>query len=390
MPRSNWEGFFWAHGKIDEAQEKASLVLQEDPQNVEATILQSAICLARNETAQARTLMEGLLNRGERTPGTYIMLALALKQSGDSAAEESALQKGISVNPRSINLYLMLADHHMRQKRMDEAIADMKNIIAIEPASLRYRISLARMYWESNKAAEAADVLKGITSANASSEDSWIQTSGFYIIYGKHEDAERELKAGINQNKKSFKLRLALSELYLNTGRTDQAITVLKECLSLSSKESDPNIIQAKNMLARIALSRYLLAEAKTYVDEVLKASSKNTDAIFTRGSIYLFQGDVIKAIADFRTVVTDKPQFIPGHIRLAEAHRYNGEPNLAIDTLKTALRIDPKSRELNRALGQRICHAEKSKGSGEPSADASAGQSEGYRKYSSSWAMCL
>ncbi len=339
--------------KIDEAQEKATLILTEDPNNVEGTIIQSAIYLTKKNTIQARNLMEGLVNRGVKSPETFIMLAIVLKQSGDAAAEENALLKGIEANPKSTGTYLLLADYHLRHKRADEAVADMKKVIEIEPGNVQYKISLARLYWESGRTAEAAETLKAVTSANAMNENAWIQSGNFYLTYKKYEEAERELKTGIAQIKNSFKIRFALSELYANTGRMDQAVILLRECLSLSKEASNPDIIQAKNGLARIALMRQDLTEAKKYVDEVIKERSNNTEAIFTRGMIYLRQGDATKAIADFRTVVTDRPQFIQGHLQLAEAHRYNGESNLALDTLKAALRIDPKSRILNRALAR-------------------------------------
>jgi len=338
---------------IDQAQEKASLILTEDPKNVDGAILQSAIYLTKKDTAQARSLMEGLVNRGETAPDIFIMLSLVLRQSDDAGAEENALVKGVAANPRSIKLLLMLADYHVRYKRMDEAVADMKKVIGIEPDNLRYRSSLARLYWESGKAAEAGEVLKAITAANPKKEEAWIESAGFYFLYRKYEEAEKEFKAGIQQNPNSFKIRFALSELYANTGRMDQAVATLKESLGLSKEAANQDIIQTKNALTKIALSRQDFAEAKKYVDEVIKESPKNTEAIFNRASLYLLQGDATRAIADLRTVVTDKPQFIPGHIRLAEAHTYNGELNLAIDTLKAALRIDPKSRDLNRTLAK-------------------------------------
>lgn len=338
---------------IDQAQEKASLILTEDPKNVDGAILQSAIYLTKKDTAQARTLMEGLVNRGETAPEVFMMYSLVLRQSDDAGAEENALVKGVAANPRSVNLLLMLADYHVRYKRMDEAVAGMKKVIAIEPDNLRFRSSLARLYWESGKAEEAAGVLKAITAANPKKEEAWIESAGFYFLYKKYEEAEKEFKAGIQQNQNSFKIRFALSDLYANTGRMDQAVATLKECLGLSKEAASQDIIQTKNALTKIALSRQDFAEAKKYVDEIIKESPKNTEAIFNRGTIYLQQGDATRAIVDLRTVVTDKPQFIPGHIRLAEAHTYNGDFNLAVDTLKAALRIDPKSRDLNRTLAK-------------------------------------
>ena len=83
---------------IDQAQEKASLILTEDPKNVDGTILQSAIYLSKKDTAQARNLMEGLVNRGETAPDVFITLSLVLRQSDDVGAEENALLKGIAAN----------------------------------------------------------------------------------------------------------------------------------------------------------------------------------------------------------------------------------------------------------------------------------------------------
>jgi tetratricopeptide (TPR) repeat protein len=51
--------------------------------------------------------------------------------------------------------------------------------------------------------------------------------------------------------------------------------------------------------------------------------------------------------------VVNEKPQFAPGHLRLAEAHLKSGEMNLAYDTLQNALKIDSKSREVRMAVAR-------------------------------------
>ena len=91
--------------------------------------------------------------------------------------------------------------------------------------------------------------------------------------------------------------------------------------------------------------------EAKKYTDQILKESPKNLDAHFTRGNICLAKGEGAGAVPEFRTVVTEKPQFVPAYVRMAEAHAMNGELNLASDTLLNALKIDPASRDATLAL---------------------------------------
>ena len=236
---------------VDKAQEEIDLVLKEDPKNEEGLLLQSAIYLAKKDPGRARSLLEGLIAQGSTKPDVYLMLALVSRQAGDDKGEGDAILKGIQANPKSANLYMALADYHVRHKRLDEATEAVKKAIEIEPGNVRFRTALAGLYWEAAKAGRGQEVLKAVTSADPKKEEAWIEVAGFYLQRQKLDDAERELKAGIQQNDKSFKIRFALSELYANTGRVDQAVALLKECLGLAKDAASPEVIQAKNALAK-------------------------------------------------------------------------------------------------------------------------------------------
>ena len=335
---------------FDKAQGEATFILTQDPRNSDGILLQSALHLVEGNRDKARELLEGLLSRGITKEEAYLMLSLVWRRSQDVAKEEHTLLKGISANLRSIPLYIALADFHIRNKRFDDAVADMKKVIYIDPKNLDFHSALAGIYWQGGRTSEASAALKALT-ADPQKEAGWIKAAAFYTERHQFEEAEKELKAGLQQNPKSYKLRFALGDLYSNTAKADQAVAVLKECLQISNDGKKPEIIETKNALAKIALSRHDLAGAKRYAEEVIEDNPKDTEAIFIRGTAHMLQGNAVNAISDFRMVVTNKPRFAPGHISLAEAHVLNGEPNLAIDTLKSALRSDPKSRDLNRAL---------------------------------------
>jgi tetratricopeptide (TPR) repeat protein len=71
------------------------------------------------------------------------------------------------------------------------------------------------------------------------------------------------------------------------------------------------------------------------------------------RGNLNLLAGDGAGAVAEFRTVVGERPQFVPGYLFLAEGHILKKEMNLAQEALQNALKADPKSRDARRALGR-------------------------------------
>jgi len=331
----------------DKALKKAETVLQLSPGNEDALLLKAAALIALKDSADALAILRDMRQRGVKRPELFLLLASSHLQNNSIKEAQDALNTGIADNPKAVILYLTLADLYTRDKKIDEAAATLQKVIALEPKNSRYRLTLAGLYWHVGQNDKAVATLQEVVAAEPANEEGRLQVGGFYIARGRFADAERELKAGIQAIPKSFKLRFALSDLYLNTGMPDRAISLLNECLALEKDAGNPQILQTKNALARIHLARQEVKEASRYVDEVIKENSKDVDAHFTKGNIALLKRDGAGAVAEFRTVTSERPQLIPGHIRLAEAHMLNKEYNLASDTLEKALKANPRSAPL-------------------------------------------
>jgi len=153
------------------------------------------------------------------------------------------------------------------------------------------------------------------------------------------------------QNEKSYHLRFMLSDLYANQNRTEESIRLLNDCLLLDKDSASPERLRAKNALAQVYLQRRELDASRKFVDDVLKDNPKDVDAHFTKGNIHLAQREGAAAVPEFRIVVSERPQFIKGYVRLAEAHAMNQETGLAVDTLQNALKVDPASSEVRELL---------------------------------------
>ena len=115
--------------------------------------------------------------------------------------------------------------------------------------------------------------------------------------------------------------------------------------------------------MAKIYLLRRDLATATKYADEVIKDSPKNSDAHFTKGEIYMLKGEGANAVTEFRSVVSENEKFTQGQIRLAEAHLLNKAPALALDVLKTAIKVQPDARVfdwIERLALSELCQEER------------------------------
>jgi len=355
----NWEAhtqlgrLLLAGGRPDDALAKADLVIKNNPKSEDALVLKASVLLVKKDIAGARRLLEDNIGRTLGKPDGYLLLAAIYSQEQNKQKIENILQKGLAANPKSIPLHLAFVDYYLKSKNNEEAIKMMQKVIEIEPKVDKHRLALAGIYWYGAKEPQAVEVLKALIADDPKKEERWAEVAKFYLQRNKVADAERELKEGIQKNEKSFMLRFALSDFYLNTNRPDLAIALLQECLKINKDAGDQNVISAKNALAKIYLARREIDKAKTYVDEIIKESPKNVDAQYTKGTIHLMKGEGGDAVASFRVVVGERPQFIPGYVSLASAHRINKEMNLAFDTIQKALKNAPKSRDLIRALAQ-------------------------------------
>ena len=340
-------------GERERAMEKAELVLKSAPDDVDAQLLKGAVLAVGKETAKARAYLEGLEAKGIARPDLYLLLARVYTQEKDSRSAEAALLRGIKGNGKDIALRRALADLYAAGGRHDAAAEQVKEVIALQPDMYGNSITLAALYWNTKQEPKGREVLTGLLAAKPLDEDRRLDVARFYLSRGAVADAEKLLQEGIRGNAKTFRLRFALADVYKNTGRSDQAVAVLNECLALDKDRGNPDILTALNALAKVHLERREVDKAKGYADEVVKASPKNVDAHMVRGNLDLLKGDGAGAVAEFRTVVGERPQFVPGYLLLAEGHLLKKEMNLAQEALQNALKADPKSRDARRALGR-------------------------------------
>ncbi|HBO69305.1 MAG TPA: hypothetical protein DD658_03825 [Deltaproteobacteria bacterium] len=355
-------GHFKAHNQLgrlflavrepDMAMEKAERILTEAPGDEDALLLKGAVLVARKDFTAADGYLEGLIGKGVRSPDAYELLAAARRRKGDAKGAEEALRRGIAADGTSVALHRALVDLLVRGNRFDDAAAEVRKIIELEPKDIGHRIALAGLYWSAGREPLAREILAQVVAADSKKEDGRIRVAGFYAAANRPAEAERELQEGIKANGKSYRLRFALADLYMNLNMAGRAVTVLKEALGLDRKSTKPEALQARTALAKAHLQRQETGEAEKLVDEVLKESPKNVEARFLKGNLLLLKGDGLNAVSEFRTVVSETPQFLEGHVRLAEAHAMNREMKLAEDTLRSALKNYPDAPVLERAVG--------------------------------------
>jgi len=340
-------------GAPDKAMEKAEVVLAKEPANPEALMLKGSALLAQRQLDDAARIFEGMLQNGVKKPEVYLALATAQAQGNNLARAEKTLQDGIAANKDAVALHMGLAKFYSDTKQPEKAVSAMRKVIELQPDQPMHKFNLASLLWDDGRQAAAIDMVAELLAKDPANEDMRETAARFYLSKNQLLEAAKVLEAGIEKEPKSFKLRLLLGEVYLNQNQPRKAVDTLEACLKLSNDPANPGIIQAKTLLARVHMLMRQTDKAEAYVNEVIKDNPRSIESHLTKGDIFLVKGDGVNAAAEFRTVVSEQPQFIPGYLRLAGAHVLNQELDLAVSVLQNALRVDPKSKEVLQTLSR-------------------------------------
>jgi tetratricopeptide (TPR) repeat protein len=342
-------------GEQDKAGQQADLVLQNEPDNDDALTLKAAVLLVADRLPESKAILEGLRHKGLTKPEISIMLSnIHLKQKENGKAYE-VLRQAATANPNSVEVCFALAKIALSSGDSKEAESSLKKIISLQPDKVTHKLNLAALYMDGKRRNDAEAIIRGVLNNKAATEDDYLAVCRFYLMRRLLAQAEQTLQDGIKKHKNTFQLRYAMAELYQNIGKLDNAIAFLKECLKLEKKPDTPMAVQAKNALAGCYVKKGDIDTALTTVNEALKENPKGTDLHFTKGRILILKGWGADAVAELRPVVSDRPEFMPGHLALAEAHRLNGEKVLAMETLRKALQNRPGSPELLLAMARAL-----------------------------------
>lgn len=338
---------------FDRAQQTADVILSKEPKNVEGLLIKATLLAQKEDFEEAKKILNGLLASGDSPVESYLLLASIESKNGRLQAAEDVIKLGLVKFSDEKKLHLLLTGLYAQSGRPSNAIDSLKKTIALDPDNTAYELSLAGLLWSNGQPEEAESIFSKLRNDPEKGEENLINIARFYASKKQFDKAEQDLLGGLKQWPNSFKVTFALAELYASTARTSKGIDLLKESLSHETDPSHPNVLNAKNGLARLYLSIGNLVLAQKYVQEVIDESSNNIEGHLTKGNILLLTNDGTGAISEFRTVINEKPNYMAGYVRLAEAYVQSEQTGLAYDILSNALGNYPDSTELINALAK-------------------------------------
>jgi tetratricopeptide (TPR) repeat protein len=171
----------------------------------------------------------------------------------------------------------------------------------------------------------------------------WIFLSAFPLAYG----IEQQAQGGAGD---AARVQLNIGADYLQRGKIEQAILELKKAIALDPQSAAAHMLLGEAYLAQKSVS--MIAEAKAELQQALDLDPSLIWARFYLAKVYIDQGRLDKAKEELERGLGSRPN-VPHFLSLlGEVNRKLGNPELAIQLNRQALKADPSMTPAHYYIG--------------------------------------
>lgn len=293
---------YLALGMLKEAHSESELVLDRNPQDLEAPVLFAQSVAKQNDINAAQRRLQ------------------ALAQNGDNAGVETALG--------------VLASN---QRDFKSASADFRRAVALDSHFAAAYAALGNSFWAQND-------LKGAKAAFKAAADCAPPYSPLQLPYGQF-----EIQAGNFASAESFfndlttrtpnyvPAWLGLAEVALDEKKLDDCTTALDKALAVDPDNTDALVLQA-----RLDLARSDTGKATSELERLVKLYPQAPRIHYQLALVYVVGNQPNKALNQSHEALDLDPHFIEAAFLLAQLELKTGDTDSAVDLLKQLVANQP------------------------------------------------
>ncbi len=345
-------------GQHAKALEQTGMILQSDPNNPSARLIQDRALIGSNEPERAQTDLETLVKEHPQMNDARLQLAnlyLNQKEFDKSSAQFDAVWKATPPDTRG---FIGLQTVKLAEGKGDEATRAVEDLVQRNPRDQNLRYQLAA--FETTAGAQeirsdparakqlfeqAADNYKEILKTTTNSADVWLRLGVLQRQLGEYDAALASFEQASSTDPQNSGAILNQAMLLEALGKKKEAAAAYNKVLGM-----DPENALALNNLAFMnAENGTNLDQAMTFAERAKKRVPDNPNISDTLGYVYYQKNLNREALQIFRQVVQANPQNATFHLHLAMALQKQGDRQGARDEAQKALKNASQPDEQNR-----------------------------------------
>ena len=331
--------------ELDSAQKLTDEVLAADPSNFEARVSQAAL-LERKGDLDGALKIANAIKVNDRLPAQASLLIASLhNEKGDAAGAQQVIDSALAAEPNRLELLVAAAQLAEKQKNIPKAVQYYQHAVKIAPTNYSMWLAWAGLDQRAGDLDGSEHVLRdAMAQVPDDSKRALALTEFLYKTKGA-EAARKELQQLAQDRPRDYAIQFALVNYYETAGAMPEAQKLLEAVIK--SDATGPSGLSARDQLTQLDLEAGREAAASQRIEEVLKISARDNQALVMRGRIELAHGKLDAAIADLRSAAKDRPDSVEVLQLLAQAYQANQQTQLARDSIADAVKLFPRQPDL-------------------------------------------
>jgi tetratricopeptide (TPR) repeat protein len=334
----------WGLPTLADAEAVASEFLQRKDDPTLARMLALAMS-GQGKVTEAQTTLERLVKAHPDDALAYEMLGNLAEYQGADANRPAAswFDEAVTVNPQLAVAYLVRAEFFLRTDDRDKAMADLAQAEKCDLSDYDVRLRLATTLTRINDLERARGHLKVLQAQDPTKIGLWKTWRDLAQRSGSLEEMATVADMGLKAlGSERWDFMPAATEAFIYAGRTDQA----SDCIAqMRAKELIPD---------RVAYLEGLLFDKQGRLrDAVLawqrslsldRSTKKNPGTRIQLAAALERLGDLPSAISQLRSLTSEWPDYVEGHVRLARYLIQTGDPADALKEVEKCARGNPEA----------------------------------------------
>jgi tetratricopeptide (TPR) repeat protein len=259
----------------------------------------------------------------------------------------------IEADPSSEFLTSALAELYVKTGRIRDAVLQAQDILKRDPNNLEAHKLLGRIYLRSlgdmpgngngsdNILKLAIEQYEQIVKIEPNSVDDHLLLGRLYRLNNDLQKAEAELKTAVTLDPDSEEAVTTLALLYTDEGDTARALQVLSAV---------PDTGRSAKLYAALGATYEQRKDYKSAIDaykHAIMLDRDNLDAIRGLAENYLNDGQIDRALEQYKVIADANPEDAQTYLRISEIYRRQGRYDEALDSLKKAQAMVPDALEV-------------------------------------------
>jgi len=274
-------------------------------------------------------------------PNVALFLIRALAVEKRNAEAETLAKQLLEKHKNLVPAYNFLYVSYVSSNRLNEAEAILKLRTVNNPKDEAGMLQLAQFYGATRREADMKSTLDKLTSNPKDFPNAYGSVGDFYFRNRDLAKAVECYEAGKKANPASgatYDKRIA--ESYISQGKAEDALKLLEDVIKKDSKDNDAIAMRASLLLRGGKPEQ--IQSAVNDLQGVVRSSPKNFVARYDLGRALLAKGEVEQARLAFEDAVSQRGDYLPPRLALADLYFRQGEHAKAVQAADAILTIDP------------------------------------------------